>query len=384
MSISHRNTHGTARRGLILAIGILSVALVATSGTLIAHVLASSGAGAQTVGAASSLPKTLAVVSADPADGAANIAPDAAVSLTFNAPLAPTSPLPTVVPAVAGTWTRVTPTTVAFEPAASLPPGGAVSVSVPGGPHGVRGVGEHEVLAQTVTVRFAVAPMSTARVQELLAQLGYLPLSFTPADAAPVPASELAVDQSGTFAWRWATLPGSLTSQWNQGAANEIDTGAIMAFESQAGLATDGVAGPSVWAALVTAATANQADPYGHYDWVDVTTTLPQRATVWRDGSPVYSTPANTGIAAAPTAAGTWPVYARYTSTTMSGHNPDGTPYADPGIPWVSYFHGGDALHGFVRAGYGYPQSLGCVEMPPANAGVVFPYTPIGTLVTVE
>jgi hypothetical protein len=68
----------------------------------------------------------------------------------------------------------------------------------------------------------------------------------------------------------------------------------------------------------------------------------------------------------------------------MRGTNPDGTKYADPGVPWVSYFHGGDALHGFDRYSYGFPQSLGCVEMPPANAAVVYPYTPIGTLVTVE
>jgi lipoprotein-anchoring transpeptidase ErfK/SrfK len=49
----------------------------------------------------------------------------------------------------------------------------------------------------------------------------------------------------------------------------------------------------------------------------------------------------------------------------------------------VSYFNGGDALHGFIRASYGWPQSLGCVEMPFASAKTVFPYTPIGTLVTV-
>ena len=49
----------------------------------------------------------------------------------------------------------------------------------------------------------------------------------------------------------------------------------------------------------------------------------------------------------------------------------------------MSYFNGGDALHGFVRASYGWPQSDGCVEMPPANAAVVWPMTPIGTLVTV-
>jgi lipoprotein-anchoring transpeptidase ErfK/SrfK len=67
----------------------------------------------------------------------------------------------------------------------------------------------------------------------------------------------------------------------------------------------------------------------------------------------------------------------------MSGTNPDGSKYKDPGIPWVSYFNGGDALHGFVRGSYGYPQSDGCVEMPPANSAVVYPLTPIGTLVTV-
>ena len=50
----------------------------------------------------------------------------------------------------------------------------------------------------------------------------------------------------------------------------------------------------------------------------------------------------------------------------------------------MSYFNGGDALHGYVRASYGFPQSDGCVEMPPANAAVVWPMTPIGTLVTVQ
>ena len=57
----------------------------------------------------------------------------------------------------------------------------------------------------------------------------------------------------------------------------------------------------------------------------------------------------------------------------MSGTNPDGSHYSDPGIPWVSYFNGGDALHGFIRASYGFPQSLGCVEMPYSEAGAGLP-----------
>src|SRR5262249_61140098 len=61
--------------------------------------------------------------------------------------------------------------------------------------------------------------------------------------------------------------------------------------------------------------------------------------------------------------------------------NPDGSHYSDPGVPYVSYFNGGDALHGFIRGGYGFPQSLGCVEMPYSEAAAGYPYTPIGTLV---
>jgi hypothetical protein len=33
-------------------------------------------------------------------------------------------------------------------------------------------------------------------------------------------------------------------------------------------------------------------------------------------------------------------------------------------VYWINYFNGGDAVHGFVRASYGFPQSLGCVELP--------------------
>ena len=110
---------------------------------------------------------------------------------------------------------------------------------------------------------------------------------------------------------------------------------------------------------------------------------LPETATVYENGAVVYRRRPTPGLPGGH-GDGTFPVYARYRVTTMSGTNPDGSHYVDPGIPWVSYFNGGDALHGFVRGSYGFPQSDGCVEMPPANAAVVFPLTPIGTLVTVQ
>jgi len=241
--------------------------------------------------------------------------------------------------------------------------------------------GQH--LASTVTIPFSVAQGSTLRLQQLLAQLGYLPLSFTPATQPSSPQQE-ADPQQGTFNWRWADQPPSLTSLWNPNSYNVITKGAIMSFEDQHGLTTDGLAGPQVWADVLQAAESGASDP-NSYDYVYVQRTPePESVSVYQNGALTYETPANTGVAAAPTASGTFPVYVRYQVTTMRGTNPDGSKYVDPGIPWVSYFNGGDALHGYVRGGYGYPQSDGCVEMPPANAAVVYPKTPIGTLVTVQ
>jgi lipoprotein-anchoring transpeptidase ErfK/SrfK len=193
---------------------------------------------------------------------------------------------------------------------------------------------------------------------------------------------EAAQPQEGSFSWRW-TEPASLVGLWTVGTTNPITKGAVMAYESEHNMKTDGVAGPAVWQQLLSDAADGTVDT-SPYNYVYVTKTLPETTTVYSDGTAVYSTRANTGVAAAPTASGTFPVYLRYKVTTMSGTNPDGSKYVDPGIPWVSYFNGGDALHGYVRGSYGYPQSDGCVEMPPANAAVVYPLTPIGTLVTVS
>jgi peptidoglycan hydrolase-like protein with peptidoglycan-binding domain len=241
--------------------------------------------------------------------------------------------------------------------------------------------GEHT--AYTLTVGFQIAG-SILRVQQLLAELGYLPLTFSPAASDVVTPLTEAVPQVGNFSWRWQDLPSSLTSLWSPGTPNVITEGAVMQFEEDHGLTTDGIAGPQVWSTMLQAIRTGDRDQHP-YNYVYVQKTPePENVTVYSDGNAVYNTIANTGIPAAPTPNGTWPVYARYTVTTMKGTNPNGTPYSDPGIPWVSYFYDGDALHGFIRASYGFPQSLGCVEMPYANAQQVFPLTPIGTLVTVQ
>ncbi len=364
------------RRPFLLGAAVVLLGVAAATG----GIAAARHAGALSHGRPADVPK-LTLLSSVPSTGSTSVPPDSELTVIFDQPLAASTPMPTLDPAVAGTWVENSSNTVQFDPTASLPPGAQETIEVPGGDSGMAGA-DGSRLKDSLSIPFTVAPMSALRTQELLAQLDYLPLTFAPTTPAPPP-SEMAMDQPGNFTWRWTTMPSNFTALWQAGQANAITDGAVMAFEAQENLTTDGVAGPQVWSALLAAVAADQTDTNPDYDWVDVSTSLPESLTVWRNGAPLYSTPVNTGVEGAATAEGTWPVYARYVSTTMKGTNPDGTPYDDPGVPWVSYFHGGDALHGFIRASYGFPQSLGCVEMPPANAAVVFPMTPLGTLVTV-
>jgi lipoprotein-anchoring transpeptidase ErfK/SrfK len=156
-----------------------------------------------------------------------------------------------------------------------------------------------------------------------------------------------------------------------------------MKFQDTHHLTVDAVAGPSVWKALLADVLAGKRSGSG-YSYVYVHRNLPQQLTLWHNGRVVLRSPGNTGVPSAPTKLGTFPVFEHIAQGTMSGTNPDGSHYNDPGIKWISYFNGGDALHAFPRASFGTPQSLGCVELPLASAAKVWPYTPIGTLVTIE
>lgn len=214
---------------------------------------------------------------------------------------------------------------------------------------------------------------------QLLAELNYLPVSFSPLATATTPSQQV----PGHFAWRFAGLPASISSQWSIGVDNVILRGALMNFQNVHNLPTTGDIDTGTWNTLVSAANSHQMDP-ASYNYVDVTEGSPEVMTLYLNGVNTFHALVNTGIPVSPTSLGTYPVYLRYTTQTMSGTNPDGSHYSDPGIPWVSYFNGGDALHGFIRSTYGWPQSLGCVEMPFASAAIVWPHTPIGTLVTVR
>jgi peptidoglycan hydrolase-like protein with peptidoglycan-binding domain len=319
-----------------------------------------------------------------PAPGS-QLGADQPITLTFSRPVSQVlgSNHPVLSPATPGRWRVTGLHSMVFQPSGyGYGLGANVKLAVPAG---IGLVGGH-ITAQGSTANFTVPGGSTRRLQQLLAQLGYLPVSFTPTKpVANTLAGQLQAAQhapAGNFSWRWGNVPAALRSLWSPGASGVMTRGAIMAFESDHSMTTDGVAGPGLWKAMIAAAIKGQRSTFG-YTYVSVSEGSPETESTWHNGKVAVSGLVNTGIPAAPTATGTFPVFEHALSVTMSGTNPDGSHYSDPGVPYVSYFNGGDALHGFIRPGYGYPQSLGCVEMPYSEASRVYRYTPIGTLVHV-
>ena len=324
----------------------------------------------------------LRLLSVSPVGGTHDANGGAPITLTFSSALSSGTPLPAISPKTAGSWT-VSGATATFTPSTGFLPDTKVTLTIPGAMAGAAAAAG--TLSKASTVTFTTGAYSTLGMEELLTKLGYLPFTFTPAasgtGAQASPASIAYAPPAGSFAFQ-SGYPSQLTSQWKAGQANKLDTGAIWAFQSAQGLGLDGVAGPDFWAHLLTAAAKDQVNPSGYTYALASQDSPHEYLKVWHNGKVILNTAANTGISAAPTVDGTFPVYERLQFQIMKGTNPDGSKYADP-VYWISYFNGGDAVHYFERPGYGYYQSLGCVELPLTQAKYIWPYLTYGTLVTV-
>ena len=350
------------------------------------------------------------VMSVTPATGAKGVNGAAPIKVQFSAPLAANTPMPQLSPHITGSW-QVEGDSAVYTPAVGFSENTKVTLKIPGGASGMVSVGGASVgsggqLASGTTVTWTTGSYSTLRLQQLLSQLGYLPFTWTPAASGSdgsIPADAPAAAGSGTTGSTPNSLnaaistayappagtftfkpgyPSQLTSQWKVGKDNMLDQGAIRAFQSVQNLEMDGVAGPDVWAHLLTAAGKNQVNPNGYTYAIASQNSPHESLKVWHNGKVILNTPANTGIPGADTADGTFPVYERLQFQIMKGTNPDGSKYADP-VYWIAYFNGGDAVHYFDRPAYGYYQSLGCVELPWTQAKFIWNYLTYGSLVTV-
>ncbi|HSZ44469.1 MAG TPA: Ig-like domain-containing protein [Streptosporangiaceae bacterium] len=359
--------------------GVIAVLLV--GGIWVALQGSAQPAAGQTAGG------SLKLTSASPAETATGVNGTTPIEVHFSAPVAADSAMPTVKPGIAGSWHGAGTSTLEFRPAAGFKQDTNVTVTIPAGTSGVRSASGGQ-LARAQQVSFRTGSYQTARLDQVLAQLGYLPLTWQATGSSAQPTSAAAqlsaayAPPQGKFTWD-AGYPTTIRKFWHGGATSGlILSGAVMAFESNHGLARDGVAGQRVWAALLKAEADNQKNAHG-YTYAVASEASPETLTIWHNGRVVLHSLTNTGIPQSPTTIGTSPVYLRYNSQVMRGTNPNGSKYAEQ-VYYVSYFRGSLAVHYDLRPSYGFPQSLGCVELPMNEAKQAFPYLTYGSLVTVQ
>jgi peptidoglycan hydrolase-like protein with peptidoglycan-binding domain len=303
------------------------------------------------------------------------------LSVTLSAPPAASSPRPTLRPAVAGTWSTVGNSEV-FTPAATLAPCSTYMMTV--WEHTfAKG---HATLARRHVLPLHVACPSIRGLQQALARLGYLGAVLHPIYDVHIPTGRESLGEAALHAFRpphgrLAPDPAGAPPV-ESGELDETTKGALEVFQEDHNLEPTGEPNAETWRLLLIVESLYHRNPHP-YTWVTVTESLPETLEVHQGSHVALSTPANTGVAGAETAQGIFPIYARYVSTTMEGTDPDGVHYVAPDVPWVNYFNGGDAVHGYPRASYGFPQSNGCVELPIETAAAVFPMLQIGDIVWV-
>jgi peptidoglycan hydrolase-like protein with peptidoglycan-binding domain len=363
---------------VILALALLTVGAMTLAGRAhgVGRLLGSHSIGASAAGAP--LPPTRLV--ALPRHAIANGTEPLAV--TLSAPVSPTSPPPTLHPKVAGTWSIVADSEV-FTPASTLEPCSNYTLTV----WSRTSASGHAALGRRRTIGLNVACPPIAGLQQALARLGYLAARLRPLYDVHYPAGRETRAEAAAHAFhppRGGLAPDpSSAPPVRMGQLDASTRGALTVYQSDRGLEATGEPDRVTWASLLSALSANRRDPHPA-TWVTVSESLPETLELHRGHRVLFRTPVNTGVPGAETERGIFPIYARYVSTTMSGTDVDGTKYVVPDVPWVNYFNGGDAVHGYPRASYGFPQSNGCVELPIEAAHTVFGMLAIGDVVDVQ
>ncbi|PIS08995.1 L,D-transpeptidase [Candidatus Beckwithbacteria bacterium CG10_big_fil_rev_8_21_14_0_10_34_10] len=88
----------------------------------------------------------------------------------------------------------------------------------------------------------------------------------------------------------------------------------------------------------------------------------------------------STGMPWTPTPTGTYSIWTKLVSTTMSGPG-----YYLPGVPYTMYFYKGYGIHGtYWHNNFGQQMSHGCVNMKTPEAQFVFDRVSVGTRVVVH
>ena len=116
--------------------------------------------------------------------------------------------------------------------------------------------------------------------------------------------------------------------------------------------------------------------------WIDVNISR-QTVTAYIGPRPIKTVLTSTGTWRYPTVIGTYRVYAKIPSQTMTGGSrARGDYYRLPGVPNIMYFYQGYGLHGtYWHHNFGHPMSHGCVNLTLADAAWFYAWTPMSTIV---
>src|SRR3982074_2220675 len=140
-----REGHTAAQRVRVAMVAVTGAAVagppawaVSSSAAHGKTALASAAQAAQAASRGAGPTAPLRVLSVSPGNSADPVTAADPVRVVFSAALAPTSPLPTFSPAVAGRWHAVGGGAMVFTPAAPFRPAAEVTLRVPAGSAGVR------------------------------------------------------------------------------------------------------------------------------------------------------------------------------------------------------------------------------------------------------
>jgi len=113
--------------------------------------------------------------------------------------------------------------------------------------------------------------------------------------------------------------------------------------------------------------------------WIDVNLSK-QQVIAYQGASALASFIVSTGTWQHPTVTGKYNIYVKYVAADMSGPG-----YYLPKVPYIMYFYQGYGLHGtYWHNNFGTPMSHGCVNLRTTDAGWLFNFASVGTLVNVH
>jgi lipoprotein-anchoring transpeptidase ErfK/SrfK len=135
-----------------------------------------------------------------------------------------------------------------------------------------------------------------------------------------------------------------------------------------------------------TQAVAFATQTHKVYDrWIDVSLGT-QTLTAYQQGQVVRSFLISSGTAYHPTVQGTFYIYGKTRSQTMSGGSrAAGDYYSLPNVEWISWWYGDYSIHGtYWHHNFGHPMSHGCLNATNEDAQFIYEWAPIGTPVVIH